>query len=283
MKKIKSKKTTQETSTDYSFQSNQNMQQNKDFRTITLVVLLIGISFFAGYLWNKVKTLEKNQNTVAQQQVPQQPPTASLDDVKDVFSKAHIKFGDTKSKLVVVEASDPSCPYCSIATGKNNELNSQAGSQFKLVEDGGTYVAPVEEIRKLVDEGKASYAMIYRNGHGNGEVAMKTLYCAYDQGKFWEVNDLIMSNDGYNKVNDVVKNDNSKFPELLSLVGNVVDKDKLQKCFESGKYDSKLSEDSTLGDKLGIQGTPGFYLNDKNFAGAYSFKDMQPVVDSFLN
>ncbi len=199
-----------------------------------------------------------------------------------MFNKAVIKFGDTKRKVIFVEASDPSCPYCSIASGQNPELNKQAGDRFKLVADGGSYVAPVVEMRKLVDAGKASYALIYRNGHGAGEMAMKALYCAFEQGKFWEAHDLIMSGDGYNLVNNTVKNDKGKTNELVAFLAGAVDQSALRSCLDSGKYDGRLAEDTRLGDSLNIGGTPGFYVNDKFYPGAYSFADMQSTVDGFL-
>ena len=209
-------------------------------------------------------------------------PAVTLAQVKDVFSKAFIKFGDTKKKVIFVEASDPSCPYCSIASGQNSKLNIEAGDRFKLVADGGTYVSPVVEMRKLVEAGKASYALIYRNGHGSGEMGMKALYCAFDQGKFWEANDLIMGGAGYDLLNNTVKNDKGKTDELVAFLSGVVDQAKLKSCLDSGKYDGRLAEDTKLGDTLGVGGTPGFFVNDKMYAGAYSFTDMQSTVDGFL-
>jgi len=137
-------------------------------------------------------------------------------------------------------------------------------------------------MKKLVESGKASYALIYRNGHGAGEMAMKALYCSFDQGKFWETHDLIMSGDGYNLINNTVKNDKGKTNELVAYLAGVVDQNALKSCLESGKYDGRLAEDTKLGDTLGVGGTPGFFVNDKMYAGAYSFTDMQSTVDGFL-
>ena len=52
-------------------------------------------------------------------------------------------FGKKDSKILFVEFSDPSCPFCHVAAGKNPELNKQAGAQFTMEKDGGTYVPPV--------------------------------------------------------------------------------------------------------------------------------------------
>ncbi len=216
-------------------------------------------------------------------QQPAEPPAATLDDVKNVFSKSAIKFGDVNSKLIVVEVADPSCPYCHIAAGKNPELNKQAGSQFTLVADGGTYIAPVPEVAKLVKEGKASFAWIYTPGHGNGEMGTKAMYCAFEQNKFWEVHDLLMTSKGYDLLNNTIKNDKAKSGELADFLQPVFDQAGMKACLESDKYDNRLKEDTSLAAGIGITGTPGFYFNNTPFRGAYSYKDMESVVKSALN
>lgn len=255
---------------------------------LALVIVLIAAAFVIGSLLTKVQMLEKNvgktvQGTGTTTDANQQPakPIIELAQVKDAFNKATIKFGDGKGKLVILEISDPSCPYCQIAGGKNKELNTQSG-QFKLVEDGGTYLAPVPEIKKLVDQGKASFALIYSPGHGSGEMGMKTLYCAFEKGKFWEANDLIMSNAGYDLMNNTVKNDKTQSGAIADFLGSVTDASSMKSCLDSGKYDGQLSTDAGLASSIGVSGTPGFFINATNFAGAYSYKDMESVVNVAL-
>ncbi|EKE05667.1 MAG: DsbA oxidoreductase [uncultured bacterium] len=249
-----------------------------------LLVITVGLAFLVGTLWQKVENLGKGgitTTTTTEQQPAVAKPKAELSQIKDLFSKDVIKFGNSDSKVLFVEASDPSCPYCHVAGGLNSALNTQMGSQFKLVKDGGTYVAPVLEIKKLVDSGKASFVWLYFNGHGNGELATKALYCAYEKGKFWEAHDLLMTEKGYDFINNVVKNDKAqsgKMADFLSLA-KISD---LKSCIDSGKYDARLASDMALGQSLGVSGTPGFFVNDTNFAGAYSYKDMESVVTSAL-
>ncbi len=214
-------------------------------------------------------------------QAPQQT-TVTIAQVKDAFNKAQIKFGNTNSKLVILEIADPSCPYCSIASGENSELNKQAGDRFKLVADGGTYVAPVPEIEKLVKSGQASFAWIFTPGHGNGEMGTKAMYCAFEQGKFWEVHELIMSAKGYDLMNNTVKNDKTKSGDMATFLSSVIDPGFMKSCLESTKYDSRLKEDPTIATSVGVQGTPGFFINTTPFAGAYNFTDMEKIVKTAL-
>ena len=251
----------------------------------------IVMSFVIGILWEKVSGLEKGKSTqatttgtqqAAQQQVQPTQTLVSLDQVKKLFGQDLIKFGDDKRKVLFVEIEDPSCPYCHVAAGKDPELNAQIGDRFKLISDGGTYAAPVPEMKKLVDQGKASLVYIYTPGHGNGEMGMKALYCAFEKGKFWEVHDLLYSNDGYNLMNNTIKNDKTKSQDLANFLKSAIDPTQLKSCLDSGKYDQRLGSDTAVAASLGVQGTPGFFVNTKNFAGAYSWKDMEPVVTAAL-
>jgi len=249
-----------------------------------VLVLAFATGFFARSYFKEKPTANTTAN-VQPTKVTIQPKksAASLDKIKEVFNKSVIKFGDPNSKVIFIEISDPSCPFCSAASGTNEIIYQTLRREaLKLTSIGGTYVAPVEEMKKLVDDGKASYALLYRNGHGSGEMGMKALYCAFELGKFWPVNDLIMNNDGYNLLNTTVKNDKNKVEDLVAFLKNVVDQNKLRLCLKSGKYDTRLQEDETLGNSLDLGGTPNFYVNNMLFEGAYSFTDIKPTVDSFL-
>jgi len=271
-------------------------QSNKpNVLQIIIVLALIVAAYFIGNLTAKVQYLSKGSTpTTAAGTTPAAgaAPTVTLSQIKDLFKKDIIKFGNANSKLLFIEASDPSCPFCHIAGGKDPELNSQS-AQFKMVADGGTYVAPVPEMKKLVDSGKAAFAYIYSPGHGNGEMGIRALYCAFEKGKFWEVHDLIMSEKGYEIQNGtdpagtpstgiVVKNDKTKSGDLANFVAPAIDPAFMKSCLDSGKYDARLASDTQLASSLGVQGTPGFFINAQNFAGAYSFKDMQSAVDAAL-
>jgi protein-disulfide isomerase len=273
------------------------IQKNKvNILHILVVVVLIGAAYFIGNLTAKVQYLTKGSAPVptagTTPAAAAGAPTITIAQIKDIFKKDVIKFGNANSKLLLVEVSDPSCPFCQMAAGKNPTLNNQS-PQFKMVADGGTYIPPVPEFKKLVDSGKAAFAYIYDPGHGNGEMATKALYCAFEKGKFWEVHDLLMSEKGYEIQNGtdptgqaatgpIVKNDKTKSGDLAAFLAPAVDAGFMKSCLDSGKYDGRLAENTQLASGLGVQGTPGFFVNATSFAGAYSFKDMQSAVDTAL-
>ena len=107
---------------------------------IVYVALLLAF-LIIGYLFAKVEALKGGGPVAA---VPTPPaavagaqapaaPVVTLDQVKNVFDKSVIKFGKSDAKHIVVEAADPSCPYCHAAAGKDPELAKQMGPQFVTV------------------------------------------------------------------------------------------------------------------------------------------------------
>jgi protein-disulfide isomerase len=272
------------------------IEKNKNILQIILVVALIAAAYFIGNLTAKVQYLSKGTPTAATAGTTPAAgaaaPTVTIAQIKDLFKKDIIKLGNANSKVLFVEVSDPSCPFCHMAAGKDPQLNNSS-PQFKMVADGGTYIPPVPEFKKLVDAGKAAFAYIYDPGHGNGEMGVRALYCGFEKGKFWEVHDLIMSEKGYEIQNGtdpagqaatgpVVKNDKTKSQDMANFLAPAIDPAFMKSCLDSGKYDARLGTDTQLASSLGVQGTPGFFVNATNFAGAYSFKDMQSAVDAAL-
>jgi protein-disulfide isomerase len=258
---------------------------------VLLVVSLV-LAFVVGVLWEKVSGLEKGgvaapatTTTTTAANAGATQPNVTLDTIKGLFSKDLVKFGDAKRKVLFVEISDPSCPYCQAATGLNPKLNQQmdpTNNTFKLISDGGKYDPPVLEMKKLVDAGKASFVYIYYPGHGNGEMGMKALYCANEKGKFWEANELLMTDAGYTLMNTTVLNDKTKSGTVADFLKSAVDATFMKSCLDSGKYDSRLANDQVVAKSLGVQGTPGFFVNATVFAGAYSYTDMKSAVDAAL-
>lgn len=245
-----------------------------------MVILLVVGAYFLGVYKTKTEMLEKGIGTGTQQVGQQQaaPTTVDIEVIKDKFDGKHITFGDKNADLIITEVSDPSCPFCHIAGGLHPELNN-GSAQFKMVKDGGTYVAPVPEIKKLVEEGKAAFIFLYSNGHGNGEVATQALYCAHEQKKFWEAHDKLMTKAGYDLINDVVRNDLAKSSELVKLIGNAVDGNKLQACLDSKKYAGQPAEDMAIVQSLtGGSGTPTFFVNEKIVEGAQSWTAFEPLL-----
>ncbi len=255
----------------------------KNPNTIVLLLLVIVI-LFSAYLLIKVNKLEEAVKNAPSQPTAQQPsaPKITMDNIKALFKKGFMYFGNTDKKLLFVEVTDPSCPYCHVAAGEDPETSKSISPQFQYASDGGSYVAPVPEMKKLVDQGKASMVFLYSPGHGNGEIAAQALYCAYDKGKFWEVENKLMSNAGYDVINNQVANDKTKIPVMVDFLSGVIDSNYMSQCLTSGKYAQTLKRDEQVSQSLGYQGTPYFIINTTPFNGAYPWGQMSSVVNKAL-
>lgn len=251
-------------------------------------LLLMGSTAMSAYLYGKAgssgSTIPVPAPVAGDQQAAAQPAavTVSMDQLRGLFNGKNITFGKKDSKLIFVEFSDPSCPFCHVAAGTNRALNKQMGQQFILKADGGSYVAPVIEMKKLVDSGKAAMVWVYANGHGAGEMATKALYCAQEKGKFWQAHDLLMSDSGYKLINDVVKNDKAQAGTMADFLKSAMSASEMKNCLESGKYDDRLAADMNTAKQFGFNGTPSFFVNTQNFGGAYSYTDMEAAVKAAL-
>lgn len=254
---------------------------------VMVVVLVVG-AYLLGMYKTKVEYLEKGTpNTVAQVAGDTAQPTPQpldLAKVEALFKQdGNLVFGNKDAKLKFVEFSDTSCPYCHIAAGMNPELSKQVNARFVAVEQGGTYVPPVKEIKKLVEAGKAAFAWFYTPGHGNGELGTLALYCANEQGKFWEAHDLLMNNEGYALVNEKVLNDRKKVGEVATFLAKALDSGKLKSCMESGKYEDRVNSDPLIASGFGYGATPTFFINDQVVEGAASWdQGFKTIVDSLL-
>lgn len=252
-----------------------------------MVIALVVGSYFLGVYKTKTEFLEKSPNTVAQvagAETAPAPKPVEIEKVNSLFEdNTNLILGNKDAKIKFVEFSDTSCPFCHVAAGVNPTLSKEMNPRFVAVADGGSYVPPVLEIRKLVEEGKAALAWFYTPGHGNGELGTLALYCANEQGKFWEAHDKLMSNDGYTLVNEKVKNDRTKFAELTAFLTGSVDTGKLKSCLDSKKYEGRVTGDPQIASAFGYGATPTFFVNDKVVEGAASWTDsFKPIVDPLL-
>lgn len=247
------------------------------------LILGVLVAALVLYMVYKVQALEARvksvEDVISGASAQQKETPIDIAKVKGLFKKGNMVFGDAKSKVLLVEFSDPSCPFCHAAAYGANEIFS---GRFKTVAEGGDYRPPVQEMRKLAEEGKAGYVVLYANGHGNGELAAQSLYCAYEQNKYWDVHGLLFTKAGYDLINDTVKNDVANTPQLVEYLSSVVDPVSLQQCLTSGKYAKKLSEDMEMARALNFSGTPMFIINTKKFAGAYNFSDMEATVQEAM-
>jgi protein-disulfide isomerase len=175
-------------------------------------------------------------------------PTIDYNKVHNIpIGKAAIK-GDKNAPITVVEFSDFQCPYC-------------ARLQPTLVQVLNAYPKEVKLVYK-------HYPLAF---HKQAKNAAKASEAAGEQGKFWEMHDLIFEK--FNKLTD------ASFKEFAEQLG--LDVNKFLADFNSNKYDQQIEGDINLARTVGVTGTPTLYMNGKRMQRR-SFDDFKEAIENNL-
>jgi len=221
---------------------------NKKTYWIILSIIIIIILFFA------VKySLDSQKSNVRSNQ-----------DYLKISSDEPLK-GSPNASTTLIIYSDPSCPFCAATAGQNQPVISLLKSKMP------DWQVPLPNIIKnYVDTGKVKLVFRYFPGHGTGEEAMKILFCANEQGKFWELHDAVFAHQ------EIV----ADIAQVKLLAQNInIDMTKLDACYSSNKYASKLKQDSTSGQALGVKGTPAFFINGQLISGAQPYQVFEKILN----
>jgi len=108
--------------------------------------------------------------------------------------------------------------------------------------------------------------------HKQAKPAARAAFAAGEQGKYYEMADLILQNN--RDLND------EKYEELAKQLGLNVKKF-LKDYKENEKYDEWIAADMALGTKVNVRGTPTFYINGKK-TRARTLQAYKDEVDALL-
>ncbi len=190
------------------------------------------------------KKYEESLRAKANLSILLQPPSVEV-----AYDPARVK-GDPEAPITIIEFSDFQCPFCKKAQPALNEVLAKYNGRVKLA-----YMDfPLREI------------------HADALGAAEAARCAGDQGKFWEFHDLLFADQSKLKDDDLA-NDARK----LGL-----DAKSFQACLASGKHKPKVEEDRQQGAKVGVAGTPAFFINGVFLNGAQPQSEFEKVIDSQL-
>ncbi len=108
--------------------------------------------------------------------------------------------------------------------------------------------------------------------HPDAPAAHAAAESAHRQGKFWEMHDKIFANQRELKP--------EKFREYAKEIG--LDLAKYDKDVPSPDVKKKIDADSQEADKLGVSGTPAFFINGRYLSGAQPFEAFKKMIDEEL-
>ena len=92
--------------------------------------------------------------------------------------------------------------------------------------------------------------------------------CAGDQGKFWEMHDLMFA-DNQNLSRERLK----EFAQELDL-----DRRKFHVDLDSHSFLSWVQQDFRSGVKNGVNDTPTFFMNETKYEGKLAFKELLAFI-----
>src|SRR5499433_2131239 len=96
--------------------------------------------------------------------------------------------------------------------------------------------------------------------------------CAQDQGKFWEYHDLLFTQSPQLAPED-----------LRRYAGQVgVDVTKFDSCLAAGTHKAAVQRDLDEGNRLGVTGTPAFFINGRTLTGAQPLEAFTRLIEQEL-
>jgi len=108
--------------------------------------------------------------------------------------------------------------------------------------------------------------------HNRAKPAAEAAQCANEQGKFWEFHDKVFANQ-----TAISDDDLKKYATEVGL--NV---DAFTACYTAGKFRADVEKDAAEGAKVGVTGTPAFFVNGRFLSGAQPFDAFKAMIDDEL-
>lgn len=155
--------------------------------------------------------------------------------------------GAAQKNIVMVEFSDFQCPFCAQAHDTVNQFMEKHQNEVTL-----TYKhLPLSQI------------------HPQAQSAAKAAFAAQQQGKFWEYHDALFE-----------RQENLGEELYLAIATELnLELDRFNRDRNSDAATAAIEEDLKLARKLGINGTPFFFLNEEPFSGALQLTEMEQILD----
>lgn len=153
----------------------------------------------------------------------------------------HIQ-GPIDAPIALVEYGDYECPYC--------------GEAYPIVK------AIQERLGDRLCFAFRNFPLV--NSHPHAEHAAEAAEAAGAQGRFWEMHDLLYENQ------DALEDEYlARYAATLGL-----DAEPLIKQVLAGAHTARIRDDFRSGARLGVNGTPSFFINGVRYDGATDVEEL---------
>ena len=158
--------------------------------------------------------------------------------------------GAAEAPVTVVEFSDFECPFCKQMQGTLQQLLERYPGKVRLVYRD----LPLETI------------------HPYARRAAEAARCAQDQGKFWDYHDIL-----FTKAPKLAPDDLKQYAAEVGL-----DAVEFEACLGQGIHSTAVQHDVDESKRLGITGTPAFFINGRPLQGAQPIEAFTQVIEDEL-
>ncbi len=165
-------------------------------------------------------------------------------------------LGSSTAPVTITEYADYQCPFCA------------------------TWAKTIEpQIQKAyIDTGKVRlewHDMAWMGSESRD--AANAARCAAAQGKFWQYHDLLYEHQAGQNTGAFSKDRLKAFGQQLGLKASTFDA-----CVDSDTYGAAVQADYAQATRLGITGTPAFFINGQRIDGAQPYSVFQSAIDAAL-
>jgi protein-disulfide isomerase len=157
--------------------------------------------------------------------------------------------GPADARITLVEFSDFECPFCSAAVKQVDIVMAAYPKDVKLI-----------------------YKQFPLSMHPHAQMAAEASLAAGEQGKFWEMYDVLFKNYRHLSSDNIMI-----WAKDLGL-----DMDKFKADLVSGKFKAVVAKDLADGEAAGVYGTPSFYINGKQYNGEVTLAALKPILAAEL-
>jgi protein-disulfide isomerase len=160
----------------------------------------------------------------------------------------------------MIEYGDFQCPACGVYAPLVEKLISEASTTLRFV----FRHFPLDQIN--------AYGVVQ---HPNADIASYAAEAASMQGKFWEMYKLIYAN----------QNEWVSLPDAHTVLDGYaqqigLDMTKFKADLDSDAVKTAVLADQTEGKKIGISGTPTFFVNGKAITNPQSYDAFKALIEA---
>lgn len=188
---------------------------------------------------------DQQQQQQKQQQAQQLIKQEIQENPSSVIGESPVT-GATEQKTVLIEFSDFQCPFCAKTQKTLKQFMAKHQDEVTLVYKH----FPLTRI------------------HPEAIPAAKAAWAASKQGKFWQYQDALFAKQ--DKLGDKLYVDIAKNMKL--------DLSQFNQQRNSAEVNAVIEKDKQLAQKLGIRGTPFFFINGETFSGAVPLSKMESIL-----